>query len=87
MNDFTKDFVYEFDSSYFDMRVFRELVRVQKAMFYSLNDWYLYGFGGKPLDQIVEEDLKLDGSEGNIEDYIELKRGQLQNTPIERLLN
>jgi hypothetical protein len=62
LEEFTRDHVYEYDSSQFTVPVYHELTRHRRAMFWSLDDYFIYELKEKPLDQIVHEDILLEDS-------------------------
>ena len=56
LEEYTREHSYEYED-YFDLDVYSELRRRKNILFWSLSDKYNFGFEGKPLCQIVSEDL------------------------------
>ena len=52
MEDYTKDHVYDYQE-HFDRSVYEELKRIQGVMFWYLDDYFLYDFKKKPIEQII----------------------------------
>ena len=80
LEQYTRDFVYEFSEA-FDRDVYEELTRIQGIIFWSLDDFYLYGFHEKPIEQIILEDMGLTD-----EDVIKTTKSYLEDKVVSHLI-
>lgn len=51
-------FSYDFYKDFFDRDVYDELLRIQRTLEYSLNDYFLYQFKKRSLNNIIAELFK-----------------------------
>lgn len=71
-NQYIKDFVYTFND-YFDSDVYYELLRMQRTIFYALDDYFVYNFKKKTIIDIISEDILLGEFEENSEEIINIQ--------------